>query len=240
LAVATAAQAAFVDGVKINERVFNDFPDSTLNVTNNYPALVEFDESNYGAGGFANRHDAILSDDEGATAKIFDTVDAFDVKADVTLTAGSDAPRKEGGLRVNHDGFDGLFLVNTDAHEIVAFGGPLPFFNFADDGLSYTAGDTINMRMIYRPGAPGTIEYIVDQGSGPVSSGQIPIDNLEGGILNGSQVGFYSQATPNADNADDFLDARFENIMARVPEPSTLLLVVMAIGGMLLPMRPTR
>lgn len=237
LICAAAADAEFADGVKINERVFNDFPGSTLVTTNNFPLLVGFDETSYGAGGFANRHDAILSDDGGASAKLLNTVDAFDVKADVTLNAGAVSPRKESGIRVN-SGItgDGQFIINTDAGEIVAFGGPLPFYSFnGSNGLSYTEGDTINMRMIYRPGSPGSIEYIVDEGVGSVSSGQLLFSNLEGGIANGSQVGFYAQVTP-ADPNSDFLDVTFENIMARVPEPSTLVLfsVGAVAGGLML------
>jgi len=223
-----------VNGVAVNERVFNDFPGSTLTVTNNFPTLLEIRDENMDGSGFANRHDALISDDGGATALGLNTTDGFDISADVTLEDGSDSPRKEAGIRVNSGVTgDGLFLVNSDAGEIVAFGGPLPFFSFNNEfGLAYMTGDTINMRMIYRPGngARGTIEYIVDAGSGPLSSGEITFTNNEGGIANGTNVGFYGQFSPT--DASDFGDARFENINV-VPEPASLLLLGIGALGMM-------
>src|SRR5437588_9345841 len=138
LALAAGAHAATLNGVMVNSRVFNDYPDSTLTITNMYPSLVEIrDQFNTSpAGKFANRHDALLSADGGATPFTFNNNQGFDVSADVTLQVGSNAPRKETGLRVNSSvGGDGLFIVNSDAGEIVAFGGALPFFKFGDNGM---------------------------------------------------------------------------------------------------------
>ncbi len=242
LVVGTTAMArgAFVDGVKINERVFNDFPNSTLVTTNNYSALVEFDESDYGAGGFANRHDALLSDDAGATAKLFSIDDPFVVKAQVTLDVGATSPRKEAGIRINSPVTgDVLFLVNSDAGEIVAFGGGGPFHLFGSNGNGngYTPGDMILMQMTYQPsggganGVPGTVVYRVDRGNGWESSGPLPWANLEGGPVN-FNVGFYGQASPDQNDPADYMIARFENIMAmEVPEPASMILAAIAAAG---------
>src|SRR5947209_14570615 len=93
------AHATTLNGVMVNQRVFNDFPDSTLTITNNYPTLVEIkDQFNTVPAKFANRHDALLSSDGGATAFTFNNNESFDVSADVTLKAGSNAPRKEAGI----------------------------------------------------------------------------------------------------------------------------------------------
>ncbi len=223
-----------VNGVAVAERVFNDFPGSTLTITNNFPTILEIRDENMVDGGFANRHDAMVSDDGGTTPLALGTADGFDISAMVTLEVGSTAPRKEAGIRVNSGVTgDGLFIINSDAGEIVAFGGPLPFFSFNGTfGESYTAGDTILMRMIYRPGEgmPGTVEYIVDVGGGPLSSGQLDFTNLEGGIANGTNVGFYGQFSPSDEN--DFGVARYENIRV-VPEPATAALVALGALGMI-------
>ena len=223
-----------VNGVEVSERVFNDFPGSTLTTTNNFPVLVEFRDENMINGGFANRHDALLSADGGTTPLALNTSDGFDVSVDVTLEVGSTSPRKEAGMRVNSNiTGNGLFIINSDAGEIVAFGGPLEFFSFNNTfGESYVAGDTILMRMIYRPGegVAGTVEYIVDVGDGPLSSGELEFTNTEGGIADGTNVGFYGQFSPADEN--DFGVARFENIRA-VPEPASAALVALGALGMI-------
>ena len=130
--VSNPARATSFDGVFIVPRVFDDF-NSTLNVTNDYPTEVQFDESAFlpGEGIFANRHDALFSADGGATPFTFQIGDAFNVRADVTLEDGSDTPRKEAGVRINSPiTGDVLFIINSDAGEIVAFGGGAPFFLF--------------------------------------------------------------------------------------------------------------
>ena len=234
LALAAGARAATLNGVMINPRVFNDFPDSTLTITNNYPTLVEIkDQFNTVPMKFANRHDALLSADGGNTAFTFNNNESFDVSADVTLTAGSNSPRKEAGIRVNSSvGGDGLFIVNSDAGEIVAFGGPLPFHLFGNNamGNGYTPGQTIGMRMIYDANAH-TIEYRVTENGTTQTSGPLTFSNLENGVIDGSNVGFYGQYSPKA--SGDFGDAKFANIAATVvPEPASLTLV--GVGALLL------
>lgn len=233
LVMATTTGAAFVDGVVFNERVFNDIPDSVVTTAANFPGLVEIGDAFPNGGTGVNRHDALLSNDGGLTAKLFAIGDPFDVRAEVTLTDGSDTPRKEAGIRINSPiTGDVLFIVNSDAGEIVAFGGGGPFHIFGknDTGNGYSPGDTILMGTIYRPGAPGTLEYVIDRGSGLESSGPLPFANLEGGPVN-FRVGLYGQGGPNA--AGDFFNVHFANISARVPEPSSILLAVLAaIGGL--------
>jgi hypothetical protein len=224
VALVWSAGAQNINGVMINQRVFNDYPDSTLTVTNNYPSLVTIRDQfpTTPAGKFANRHDALFSTDGGATAATFNNNESFDVSADVTLTDGSNAPRKEAGIRVNSSvGGDGLLLVNSDAGEIVAFGGPLPFFIFGKNatGNGYTPGQLINLRMIYDANAH-TVEYQVKEGTSAVqTSGPLAFSNLENGVIDGSNVGLYGQFSPAAPG--DFGAVTFGKISASlVPEPA--------------------
>lgn len=235
---ATRHAAAQINGVNVQPRVFNDFPDSNLTITNNYPTLVKIDDHfvTAPAGKFANRHDALLSADGGATPFTFNNNQGFDVSADVTLQVGSAAPRKETGIRVNSSvGGDGLFIVNSDAGEIVAFGGALPFFKFGDNagGNGYTPGQTINMRLIY-DAAAHTITYDVTQNGVTKTSGPLAFTNLENGVIDGSNVGFYGQFSPNANSpSTDFGTASFQNIVATlVPEPTTLAGLCVAVGAL--------
>ena len=234
-----AAHASVLDvnGMFVNERVFNDFPDSTLTVTNNFPSEVILDDRDATGTGFANRHDAVASTDGGSTAATFGLGDGFRISADVTLDVSDLEPRKEAGLRVNSPVTgDALFIVNSDAGEIVAFGGGAPFHSFGSLGTGdgYTAGESLFMEMVYRPGNgdPGTVEYRIDRGAGIESSGQLNWDNLEGGPVS-YQLAFYVQGSVQ----DASMTGTFANIQI-VPEPGTaLLLGAAALVGLVRPHR---
>ncbi|TWT87668.1 hypothetical protein Mal64_32100 [Pseudobythopirellula maris] len=233
------ADTPVIDGVVANERVFNDFPDSSLSTTNGNSvnggpgvSQVIFDESSFGTGGFANRHDALLSDDGGATGALFRIDDSYTFKTDLTLDVGSTSPRKEAGLRINSPVTgDALFIVNSDAGEIVAFGGP--FFSFNSEfGVSYTPGDTITMGFTLIGGGDGnggvadTIQYFIDHPTaGYLASPALPWSNLELGPVN-YRLGMYTQTQPDGSNANEFVSTTFDNIMfTAVPEPSGLALL---------------
>ena len=222
LVSSAGAQPVNINGLNVNPRVFNDYPDSNLTITNNYPTSATIRDvfPTTPSGKFANRHDLLLSTDSGNTAASFNNNESFDIRADVTLTDGSDTPRKEAGLRVNSSvGGDGLFIVNSDAHEIVAFGGPFPFFRFNNATFNYTTGDTITMEMVY-DAAAHTMDYSVTKGATHMDSGPLAFSNLENGVIDGSTAGFYGQFSPSAPN--DFGNVVFANIAATanvVPEP---------------------
>ena len=77
----------------------------------------------------------LLSSDAGASANVFSIDDTFTFKAEVTMRVGANSPRKEAGLRLNSPVTgDVLFLLNSDAGEIVAFGGGAPFALFGNNG----------------------------------------------------------------------------------------------------------
>jgi len=192
------------------------------------PSALIYEETNFtntGVGFQANRAEFLFSNDGGASGRFFRNTfgmqDAFDISFDLKLETSAATPRKEAGMRIDFNGFDGLFIVNTDAHEIVAFGGTLPFYSFnASNGLSYNAGDTINMRMVYTPPVldnlnavlvKGKVEYIVNQGLGPVSSMPLEFSGTESGIIDGSNLGLHVQATGAVNDTTDFVRATWSN-----------------------------
>src|SRR5688500_18666928 len=116
-----------INSVAVQERRFNDFPNSTLVSTDNYPAQVGFAESNYGTGGFANQHVARFAVNEMPFE--FQNNQPFAISVTVNLDAGTDTgpdQRKEAGFR--SDTFvagESFFIVTADG-EVAAFGGPFP------------------------------------------------------------------------------------------------------------------
>jgi hypothetical protein len=236
--LANCALAQFVNdvnGLTTRQYLFDCCP-SDLTVTNNYPLIAKFDEQFTGPPAGAdssNRHEFLFSSNGGTSPRTFNNDDSFDVSMDMVLEAGVNIPRKEAGFRANRSFQDGRFIVTTNegaltTGEIVAFGGPFPFYSFDDNfGIRYTPGTSINLRMIYNePGAdpveePGTIEYLVNYDGNAYTSGPLEFTNTEGGIVNGNQVGVYMQATSPATNAqDDFGIATFTNFVFGIGETS--------------------
>ena len=180
---ASAAQAQFITDV--NSVIVNEYHffccNSELTTTNNYPTSVVFDDqysSTTGGIHFAQRHDLIFSSDGGSTPRLFNTTDSYDISFDIKLEAGVNAPRKEAGLILEQSIGTSHFIVNTDAHEIVVFGGFQPFYSFnTSNGLTYNSGDTIRMRQIYTgktETTPGTFQYLVTKDSVTYSSPLMP------------------------------------------------------------------
>jgi len=236
-----------IDSAQLHTRVFNDFPNSVLSTTNNYPALVEFFDGPVGPGTFANRHNFRLSDNGGVNDAIFLNGDGFVFEADVTLLGTGPV---EGGLQISpwwSQQVDGVFNIRLNDGEVAAFGGRLPSYNFTtNDGVLYVAGSTIHQKMIYHPnglsaGSPGTIEYIYTDSSGTYSSGPLGFDQGNPaenppyglwGILNDARLGGMVQVM-NFDTGQHSAGARFENMrLFAVPEPTTFVLFGLAIVGL--------
>src|SRR6266566_8172630 len=244
---AATAHAAAINGYDPIPRVFNDNPGSTLTITpsgpiNVNPATITIRDQFTGAFTGANRHDVIASSDGGATAYIHSIDDSFVFTTTLTLTDGFNSPRKEAGIRINSSPASGvgdmLFLVNSDAGEIVTFGGPFHLFGNNAGGNGYTPGSSILLGVREIGGGDGvggvadTIEFFIDRGAGVETTGPLAWPNTEGGPVN-FQVGVYAQGGANA--GGDFVNALFSNTTYTtvVPEPGTFALVGMGLFGLL-------
>jgi hypothetical protein len=227
-----------VNGLFIQERFFNDHPETVLITTNNYPTLVSFVEGNYQIGGFANRHRGMLSSDGGTTARSFLHSEPWDISFDVTLDgSGEGSMNGEAGFLLETGFGDAQFIVKSN-DEVAVFGGEFPFFSFGGAGSgAYTLGSTARMGMIYDPSGP-TIEYVYDDDAAgpnpPVSSGPLAFAGSGTGIADGALVGVYTQGNPQANNT--FNSATFEDFVV-VPEPAGLLLLGL---GSIVGLRRTR
>lgn len=238
LAVLAAATPP-MNGAKVTTRVFNDFPGSTLTVTNNFPSDVTIDDQGLTGTGFANRHMWALSADGGATAFVFHPNDFFSFSFDLTLTGSPISPRKEAGFMID-DLSSGIgqsqFIVNTDAHEVVAFGGP--FFAFP---ATYNSGDTLHMGLDYYLGSDGRRK--VNYHAGALSSGELDITNTENSLFaaSGGTVGGYLQVVGSAASASGGT-AHWGNISytSPVPEPATMVGLAAGLGLLIKRRRSTK
>jgi hypothetical protein len=237
------AQGAGIDGLVARPRVFNDHPTSLLSISSSNSVndgAVTIDDQFTAAGAGANRHDVLLSANGGASAAVFNIANRFTFQTQIELTGAANSPRKEAGIRLNSPiTGDVLFIINSDAGEIVAFGGGGPFYLFGNNaaGNGYTTGSTLLMGFTYIGpfgATAGTLNYFIDrdpgQPGGESSSGPLAFSNLEFGALD-FNVGMYAQS--QSGGAGDFIHAEFRNIrFAIVPEPGTYCLFAAAIASL--------
>ena len=242
LAAASGAYAQTINGYYTAPRVVaNNDPGSTLTITpaapiNANPATININDVYTGALG-ANRSDVLASSDGGVTPYTFGIDSSFTFTTTLTLTDGFNSPRKEAGIRFNSSFGDMLFLVNSDAGEIVTFGGPFHSFGSNGGGNGYTPGTPILLGVTEIGGGdgiggiPNTIEFFINYGAGIVTTGPLPWTDLEGGPL-AYTVGVYAQGGANANG--DFVNALFtDTTYTMIPEPGTSALVGMGLLGLL-------
>lgn len=232
VAFAGAQDVSTINSARIF-RQFGDDSDAVFTSVNNYPSSIVLSETNVdgdGSGTFANRDNWEFSADSGATSFVFGNDTFFTTSMNVTLTVptgASNSPRKEAGfLLTTAIGGQGNFIVNSDAGEVVAFGGPLPFYSFnASNGFSYTTGQTITLGMTYFLDPVDNLRKIIYTANGVSSSAQA-FTNTEQGIIGDATLGGYLQTGIDANNPLNGATATFGNIAiagpAAVPEPATM------------------
>ena len=220
------AQVSSINSAIVTSRVFNDITNATFTGANNYPSSISFSESGVSTtnSAFANRDMWQFSNNGGTSAYQFQNDDYFHVSFDLTLTGNPISPRKEGGFlfsTFNHG--DLQFIVNTDGHEVVQFGG-IGFYSFnANNGITYTSGTKITLGMTYFLDGNGrnALFFTANGVDSPVQEFA-----AGDGIGNGSTLGGYLQVVNDGTNPSNSGSALFENVnIAAVPEPSTFALL---------------
>ena len=151
------AQVSSINSAIVTTRVFNDVPGAALTSFNLYPSIVLFGETGVSAAtGFANRDAWQFSNNGGASAYQFQNYDYFNASMTLQLTGNPITPRKEAGFLFSTANFGDIqFIVNTDGHEVVQFGG-ISFYSFSGNNIvSYNSGDTIKLGLDYLQAADG-------------------------------------------------------------------------------------
>ena len=171
-------------------------------------------------GTYANRDVFRLSDDGGVTPFQFSDTNFFNVSFNVTLQ-GNVTPRKEAGYLIDTQYGQGQFIVNSDAGEVVVFGGPFPFFSFNNTyGLKYTVGQTITLGVTYFKDTDGINRVVYHANS--FDSPALSFDPNQPGIFNGGGIGGYLQVPIDTNNLTNGASATFQNI-AIAPVNNTLV-----------------
>lgn len=204
-----SGQVSTINSAAVAPRFYNDVPGATLTVVTNYPSLISFDEQNVSsATGFANRDMWHFSNDGGATAYQFQSTDYFQVSMKITLVGNPATPRKEAGFVFNNPANDGgEFILDTDGHEVVAFGGFLPFYAFPK---FFNSGDTVTMGITYFRDQNGknAIMYTANGTNSPA----LELSNTEQGLINNTTIGGYLQIQTDGSNPTNSGFASYANI----------------------------
>jgi hypothetical protein len=235
--VTDALATPHMNGAVIKTRIFNDCPVSVLNVTNNYPASIVFDETGLFCFGWANLHNWTYSADGGATPAVLNNGDAFGFAATVVLSGG-DVNGAEAGLRLGpwwSQDVDGRFNIRIPDGEIACFGGVLPFYSFTGtNGIHYVAGQPIRLEVMYQPHYntaqfPGEIQYRCFWQGVWYTSPWLPFGNCTPGeewhgcygIMNDARAGGYAQnRLTNGQQPSDVLTSFFDICWAEAPVPA--------------------
>jgi hypothetical protein len=235
-AYAISGGADSINSAIINPRVYNDMPGAIFTIGGSYPSL-SFNEQNVSkaASGGANRDVWQFSNDGGFSPYLFQNGDFFQASFDLTLTADPAAPRREAGFLFStvNDG-DIQFIVNTDGHEVVQFGG-ISFYSFNSSmpgayGMTYNSGEIIHLEMDYFLNGSGmnALQFFANGNASPVFEFGPSVGSGALDIGNGSTLGGYFQIVNDPLNPANSGMANFQNISI-VPEPSTFALLSMGI-----------
>ncbi len=217
------AQISTINSAAYTPRQFNDVPGATLTVVSNYPSLISFEEQNVSKPtGFANRDSWHFSNNSGASPFAFSNNVYWTMTMEVTLVGDPISPRKEAGFVFNHPLNDGgEFVVNTDGHEFVAFGGFLPFYSFNAQNAAFlfNSGETVTMGMTNFKDSNGknAIIYFAGTATACAVSPPLEFNNMELGVIDGTAIGGFFQIVNSPTIATNSGLAAFQNI--RIGEP---------------------
>jgi hypothetical protein len=237
------AQVSTINSAIVEPRVFNDVSNATFTGVNNYPGTISFTETGVGGttltSGFANRDVWQFSNNGGTSAYQFQNGNYFMASFNLKLTGTPITPRKEAGFLFStvNDG-DIQFIVNTDGHEVVQFGG-ISFYSFSGNNIvSYNSGDTINLGMRYFMDGNGdnALQFFANGHASPVFDFTSTVGSGALDIGNGSTLGGYFQIVNDPSNPSNGGSAVFGNITI-APEPSTLAFLglgIVSLGGVML------
>jgi len=221
----------------VTTHVFNDVPSAVPFVANVYPSFIFLAENGVSAPtGFANR-DVWQFSGDGTTPFLFQNGEYFGAGFTLTLSGNPITPRKEAGFLFStvNDG-DIQFVVNTDGHEVVQFGG-ISFYSFTANGFpAYNSGQPITLAMQYFKDSNGknALQFFANGTPSPVFEFGPTVGSGALDIGNGSTLGAYFQIQNDPTNPANGGNALFYNITF-IPEPSTL--VLFGLGGLALMLR---
>jgi hypothetical protein len=173
----------------------------------------------------------------------FQNGDYFDASMTLQLTGSPITPRKEAGFLFStaNDG-DIQFIVNTDGHEVVQFGG-ISFYSFNNStppvggyGMTYNSGDLITLGLNYFLDGNGknALQFFANGNASPVFEFGPSVGSGALDIGNGSTLGGYFQIVNDPANPSNSGSAVFQNITITVPEPSSLVLLSAGVLPLLL------
>ena len=218
------AQVSSINSAFVTTRAFNDVPGAALTSFNLYPSIVLFSEVGVSAPtGFANRDAWQFSNNGGTSAYQFQSQDYFNASMTLQLTGSPISPRKEAGLLFSTPNFGDIqFIVNTDGHEVVQFGG-ISFYSFSGSSIvSYNSGDSIKLGLDYllAPDGNNALQFFANGNASPIFEFAPGL-----GIGNGSTLGGYFQIVNDPANPGNSGLATFQNIsIVPTPEPTTFAL----------------
>lgn len=233
-----SAQVSTVNSTVIQSRVFNDVPGATFTGVNDSPTVIALGEYGVSAStGFANR-DLWRFSNNGTSPYQFQANDYFEATFTLNLTGLPVSPRKEAGF-VFSTGSSGdiQFIINTDGHEVVQFGG-ISFYSFSGNGLiSYTSGTRITLGLSYFLDANGknALQFSANGIYSPIFEFAATVGAGALDIGAGSTLGGYFQIVNDPQNPANSGLALFENIsIVSIPEPTTMALLCLGSVAFLL------
>ncbi|HXP61181.1 MAG TPA: hypothetical protein VN829_11860 [Dongiaceae bacterium] len=234
LAGGAYAQVTSINSVAVTKHAYNDVPSATTTVINSYPSVLAVNEFGVSAPApaFANR-DVWQFSANGTSPYQFQPNDYFVASMDLTLVGSPITPRKEAGwLFSTTSSGDIQFIVDTDGHEVVQFGG-ISFYSFsANNIVSYNSGQTIHLGLSYFQDASGknALQFSANGNLSPVFEFGPTVGSHALDIGTGSTLGGYLQVDSDPANPANGGTALFQNMtITPAPEPSVLALLVLGV-----------